>query len=275
MGQKTNVLTLRKIKPELNLLSENSKSFLYGFKFLKNFEKLLLGKGILLIHKGLNFENKQIFLNLTAFFRSSKTINYKRKGLRQKQKYSMKSSTPFFSSFFDKQFPLFPNNLVIINFTNLNANLNKRIVSFFYNIVKRFAGFLFARRFNLFIDFLKLSSLFSEIKISSNSYLYVLGQIFRILPKRKHNRFLFFLKVIFTAIVKDLPSSMNEAPSSSIKGIKFIVNGKLQGKTRADSRCIQVGSVPIQTIAKNVDFSRLHVYTLYGAFGFQMWVYRS
>jgi len=275
MGQKTNVLTLRKIKPELNLLSENSKSFLYGFKFLKNFEKLLLGKGILLIDKALNFENKQIFLNLTAFFRSSKTINYKRKGLRQKQKYSMKLSNPFFSFFIDKQLSLFPNNLVIVNFKNLNANLNKRIVGFFYNIVKRFLGFLFARRFNLFIDFLKLSSLFSEIKISSNSYLYVLGQIFRILPKRKHNRFLFFLKVIFTAIVKDLSNSINEVPSSSIKGIKFIINGKLQGKTRADSRCIQVGSVPIQTITKNVDFSRLHVYTLYGAFGLKMWVYRS
>jgi len=127
----------------------------------------------------------------------------------------------------------------------------------------------------LFIDFLKLSSFFSESKISSNSYLYILGQIFRILPKRKHNRFIFFLKVIFTAIVEDFPKKFPEASPYSIKGIKFIVHGKLQGKTRADSRCIQVGSVPIQTISKNIDFSRLHVYTMYGAFGFQMWVHRA
>lgn len=274
MGQKTNVLTLRKTREQLNLSIENAKLFLYGFKFLKNFEKLLLGKGILLIDKILNFENKQIFFTITTFFRSSKTINYKRKGLKQKYSTSKISKKSTFSAFINKQFPLFVSNLVVINFKNLNKNLNKRFVSFFFNIVKRFAGFLFARRFNLFIDFLKLSSFFSESKISSNSYLYILGQIFRILPKRKHNRFIFFLKVIFTAIVEEFPKKFSEA-SHSIKGIKFIVHGKLQGKTRADSRCIQVGSVPIQTISKNIDFSRLHVYTMYGAFGFQMWVYRA
>jgi len=275
MGQKTNVLTLRKTREQLNLSIENAKLFLYGFKFLKNFEKLLLGKGVLLIDKILNFENKQIFFTITAFFRSSKTINYKRKGLKQKYSSSKISKKSTFSVFINKQFPLFVSNFVVINFKNLNKNLNKRFVSFFFNIVKRFAGFLFARRFNLFIDFLKLSSFFSESKISSSSYLYILGQIFRILPKRKHNRFIFFLKVIFTAIVEEFPKKFSEASLHSIKGIKFIVHGKLQGKTRADSRCIQVGSVPIQTISKNIDFSRLHVYTMYGAFGFQMWVYRA
>ena len=38
MGQKTNVLTLRKLKPDLNLISSNPKFFLYGFQFLKNFD---------------------------------------------------------------------------------------------------------------------------------------------------------------------------------------------------------------------------------------------
>ena len=62
---------------------------------------------------------------------------------------------------------------------------------------------------------------------------------------------------------------------SNIIGIKFIVNGKLQGKTRADSSCIQVGAVPAQTLDKNIDFSMLHVYTLYGAFGFRIWICRK
>ena len=68
MGQKTNVLTLRKTKPRLNLVSDSSKSFLYGFNFLKNFEKLLSRKGILVIDKTLNLDNNQIFISLTTFF---------------------------------------------------------------------------------------------------------------------------------------------------------------------------------------------------------------
>jgi 3'-phosphoadenosine 5'-phosphosulfate sulfotransferase len=61
MGQKTNVLTLRKNKIEnLNLNSESTKFFLYGFFFIKHFEKLLLRKGIILASKILNYENGQI-----------------------------------------------------------------------------------------------------------------------------------------------------------------------------------------------------------------------
>ena len=275
MGQKTNVLTLRKRKPELSLGIENPKLFLYGFNFLKNFEKLLVKKGILLIDKTLNFDNKQFFITATTFFRSSKTIFYRRKRLIAKKPTSIFSSNSDFLRLFKNQLKLFDSNLVIINFNNLNKQLNKRLVSYFYEQIRRFNGVLFSRRFNLFIDFIKFTSFFAQSKITSMSYLYLLGQIFRVLPKRKHSRFLFFLKILFKAIVEKLPLFKISQTVNSIKGIKFIVNGKLQGKTRASSSSIQIGSVPIQSISKNVDFSRLHVYTMYGAFGFQMWVYRN
>ena len=167
---------------------------------------------------------------------------------------------------------MFGNNFVTVNFKNLNKTLNKHVVVYFYEQVRRFNSILFSRRFNLFIDFIKFTAFFVESKINSDRYLYLLGQIFRILPKRKHSRFLFFLKFIFKTVV-DL-NTRTKIPSS-IRGVKFLINGKLQGKTRASSSSIQVGSVPIQSLDKNVDFSRLHVYTLYGAFGFQMWVYRN
>lgn len=277
MGQKTNVLTLRKSKQQLHLISDNSKFFLYGLNFIKNFEKLLLKKGVLVIDKTLNFDRNQFFFTFTTFFRSNKTIFYRRKKLLKTTTKNpiIKRSSVF--ELFLNNFKLFSNNLLVVNFKNLNRELNKKLVAFFYDKIRRFSGVLFARRFNLFIDFIKLSSFFAQSKISSSSYLYLLGQIFRILPKRKHSRFIFFLKLIFKSIVEDLPQiflKINNT-SSSIKGLKFIINGKLQGKTRASSSCIQVGSVPIQSISKNVDFSRLHVYTIYGAFGFQMWVYRN
>ena len=274
MGQKTNVLTLRKLKPDLNLISSNPKFYLYGFQFLKNFEKFLLRKGVLIVEKTFNFDNNQIFFALTTFFRSSKTIFYRRKRLIKASPTKSVFSNSLFNSLVNKQFKLFFNNLVVLNFKNLNKQINKKLVAYFYENIRRFNGVLFSRRFNLFIDFIKFSSFFAQSKISSSSYLYLLGQIFRILPKRKHTRFIYFLKILFKTIIEnDLNKGENQ--TLKIKGIKFIINGKLQGKTRADSSLIHLGSVPIQSIGKNVDFSRLHVYTMYGAFGFQMWVYRN
>ena len=133
---------------------------------------------------------------------------------------------------------------------------------------------LFSRRFNLLIDFIKITALFCEKKVPLQTFLSLLGQIFRILQKRKHSRFFFFLKYLFQLLVSNSEFKSSLA-MSNIDGIKFVVNGKLQGKTRADSSCIQVGAVPIQSLDKNVEFSRLHVYTLYGVFGFRMWVYRK
>jgi len=197
MGQKTNVLTLRKRKSQLNLLSNSSKAFLYGFQFLKNFEKLLSRKGILVLEKTLNFYNNQAFLTLTTFFRSNKTIFYRRKKLLKKSAINLISLNSNFLKLFSAQFNLFSNDLLVLNFKNINKQLNKRLCAYFYETIKRFNGVLFSRRFNLFIDFIKFSSFFAQSKINSNSYIYLLGQIFRVLPKRKHTRFIFFFKNYF------------------------------------------------------------------------------
>ena len=61
----------------------------------------------------------------------------------------------------------------------------------------------------------------------------------------------------------------------NILGIKFLVNGKILGKLRSSSKLISVGSVPIRTINADIMFSQSHVYTLYGAFGFKLWVHYS
>ena len=49
----------------------------------------------------------------------------------------------------------------------------------------------------MFIDFIKMTSLFISKEIDPKSYLYLLAQIFRLLSKKKHSRFLFFLKIFF------------------------------------------------------------------------------
>jgi ribosomal protein S3 len=55
-----------------------------------------------------------------------------------------------------------------------------------------------------------------------------------------------------------------------IKGIKFVINGKIKGKTRSTSNSISFGKVPTQSVSKNIDYSKIHVFTIYGVFGFKL-----
>jgi len=279
MGQKSNTLTLRKHKKSLNLQTGETKQFLYGFQLLNFLEKLFLNKNVYVGEKSLNFAGNKIFLNLSLFFKAIKIKFYKRRGVSKKLSSNNKVfsiQNKKFSNLLDSQFKLLRSNVFVLNFKNLNTDISRLSLVFFYKKLKFFFTVLFTRRFNLFVDFMKITSLFSENKIACATYLYFLGQIFRILPKRRHSRFLFFLKYLFQLFISHSNRNTDTKNSKgNVKGIKFVVHGKLRGKTRASSACIQVGAVPIQSIAKNIEFARTHVYTLYGAFGFQMWVFRN
>ena len=171
-----------------------------------------------------------------------------------------------------KEFSSFNNNLFSISIVNLNNFLDKSILTLFYKRLKNFVGVLFNRRFSLFIDFLKINTLFIQSKLPLKVYLNVLGQIFKILPKHKHNRFLLFLKIVFQTLILN---STSDSSNGNILGIKLLINGRLKGKPRSNLTCIQVGSTPIQSLSKNVDFAKTHVYTLNGVFGFKIWVYKK
>ena len=84
-----------------------------------------------------------------------------------------------------------------------------------------------------------------------------------------------FVELVFKFIIEKKLSSKRNIYFSTISGIKFIINGKIRGRMRASSKCISVGTIPIQSLQKNIEFSKTHVYTLYGAFGFQIWLYRK
>jgi ribosomal protein S3 len=57
---------------------------------------------------------------------------------------------------------------------------------------------------------------------------------------------------------------------SRVRGIKFVINGKIKGKTRSSSNIISFGKIPTQSISKVVDYSNIHVFTVYGVFGFKL-----
>jgi hypothetical protein len=80
MGQKSNVLTLKKNKNLSNFSSENSQTFIKSFVFLRNLNRLFENKGVLVAKKEFQSESNNTFLNLNLFFRSKKLIQFRRRG---------------------------------------------------------------------------------------------------------------------------------------------------------------------------------------------------
>ena len=263
MGQKSNLLTLRKSRVNANLLTTNPKEFVLGLKFLTNLNQLFSKKKVILAKKDLNFESNKLALNLSLFFRTSKLIGY------QKIKKSFKTTNNDFDASFlqplvKNHFSILKNNNIQLSVVNLNHMVKTSEMVSFFNKLRRFSTTLFARRFNLFLDFLKFSCLFEGKKVDSKIFLGLIGEIFRVLPKRKHNIFIIFLKTAFSILVK----------RGKVCGLRLLINGRLKGKPRSNSMSILVGSAPVQSLSKDIEFSKLHVYTLNGAFGFKFWVYR-
>jgi hypothetical protein len=134
MGQKSNLLTLQKKKgKELSLQVQDSKLFLKGYTFLNKFERLLNKKNILVSKKELNFEANKLFLNISVFFRSNKTLFYRRKGFVSKIQVSDNSSL---KTLFYKNFNSLNSNVLSINLVNLNNHLDRDLLNSFYKTLK-------------------------------------------------------------------------------------------------------------------------------------------
>ena len=81
---------------------------------------------------------------------------------------------------------------------------------------------------------------------------------------KKHNFFLNFLK---RALILFVTSNF-----SFIQGLKILIKGRLNGKLRAKSRLLLIGKIPLQTINSKISYSTSVSYSLYGTFGFKIWI---
>merc|ERR1711991_1155187 len=122
-----------------NLITQSPRTFLKSFVFLKNFERLLSKKNVIIDKKELNFESNRMFLNISLFFSSNKTLFYRKKGfsnLEEKLNNDIKN-------LFFKQFRKLDNNLLCIRIKNLNNFLDQNSLNLFYKNFKRFVGIFF------------------------------------------------------------------------------------------------------------------------------------
>lgn len=305
MGQKSNTLTLRTNKEYLNSRTLNSKEFWESAEFINTFKRSLEKKGVTVTYSNFNTVAKTSYLSLDLFYKTQKLLKYRKKTRRLRGKTKDNQKKKFFKKPLVKKIKkgkkklnskftkvtskkvkriktklllknkqkfnavknifkhLIKNELVILKLKLLNKKIDRKITPFLLEELSSFKRQLFSRRFNLFFDFLKLSALFIRREINLNAYTIILGTIFKFLPKRSHSKFFIFAKKLLNKLIS--------LPQTKIKGIKIMINGKIKGKLRSSSWAMSVGKIESQKISAKMEFSKVHINTLYGCFGLKMW----
>lgn len=223
----------------------------------------LFRKDIITSKLNLSQSNNNLIVSINGFTRTSKLLKY-RKLLKSNYTPKYRKSNNLNQLFTNKFNNSFKKNNLLINYINLNQLINKSLLLKNYKVFRKFGSGLFSRGFNLFLDFLKIITLVEQQLITPKAFLFILGQVFRNSNKKKHTRFVLFIKTIFDTLIN--------SSDKKILGAKFIINGRLMGKTRASTIKIERGSLALNTVNSGCVNDKMHVYTLYGAFGFKIWI---
>lgn len=288
MAQQANINTIKKYNPKFTLSDSTKNINAYNKLFYESIARVFAYRGVFLTHLNSRIVSGQVVVCAYIFFRSAMLVRMlpqfqvgqnlyvvDDKKVRQKQAFLYKKKLrPLFpsiiNSFLIKPFLLRKMRSVSCIFHVLNKRLVKKvskrarrktIIAF-----RRYRSNLFTRRLFLYTDFIKIFALFVESVVSVTFFVKILGEIFRTLPKRKHAKFLIFVKYTFKQLFR---------AKWPFGGIKLRINGKLRGKTRSSSFCLILGHIPTQTYSKRIFFTKQHVFTVYGAFGFKLWAYKK
>lgn len=81
---------------------------------------------------------------------------------------------------------------------------------------------------------------------------------------KRHKFFIAFLKRALTLMI--------HSTVSNISGIKIIIKGRLNGAPRARHKILNIGSVPTQTLATNIDYSESKCHNSNGTYGIKVWI---
>jgi hypothetical protein len=285
MGQKSNVLTIRKVGLNFNSNEKSNKQFILLYLTLQHLQKLFFKVDVCMLNWTLQKSSNKIYLNFDLFFRTRKLIKYKKfyKKLQHKNKNIFRSYYILsIIKFLKSKFSIFLINFKFCVFNNLLLKKNKlrtKLLFEFYDLFRRYSKFLFPRRVNFFLDFIKLSVLFFFGFLKISFFIKLFSEIFTILQKKRHSFFFQFIKFFFITLLNyNVTQSFlisEERVLSKILGVKFLAAGKLKGKPRASTLNMCLGNIPVQSLNMNIEYAKQHIYTRYGVFGFKIWLNRG
>ena len=74
------------------------------------------------------------------------------------------------------------------------------------------------------------------------------------------------------SILKNYFNVIISSKFSKIKGLKIKISGRLNGAPRANSKIIQIGSIPLQSFNSLIDYHNSTAYTPNGSFEVKVWI---
>ncbi len=77
----------------------------------------------------------------------------------------------------------------------------------------------------------------------------------------------------FRKVIKDAKEDLMR--TTSVKGVKIQVSGRLNGAEIARSEWVRAGRVPLQTLRANIDYAYKTANTLYGIIGVRVWIFKG
>lgn len=260
---------------DTNILIFNNKQIINFINYYNYLKQTLKLKNVYIDNITFYLIGKNLIINLFIYYSSLKLSL-----LKKKSKLNYNSTGNKHISKIDTQNKLFPTHFIkknklnnaTIKFLNINKNINVKKTLTLYKAIKNSIVTLLKKKRYLLIDFIRISVLLMEAKISVKIFTIFIGQIFATLSKKSHNRFFLILKKLFKIMILDEKIDKN---ITKIKGIKLKMGGRLRGKTRSDVRTITVGTVPLQSTSKHIEYFKQHIFTIYGTFGLKVWIYRN
>jgi len=77
----------------------------------------------------------------------------------------------------------------------------------------------------------------------------------------------------FRRVLKQTIEKVTQNPE--VKGIKIWISGRLNGAEMARDEQMKKGSLPLQTIRANINYTQTNAYTIYGVIGIKVWIYKG
>ena len=285
MGQKANITTIKKSQIRFSSLEQSCSEYALINIFLGQLHRLfILSPGVLrikrqvsvyLLNSSIQKTGSKFSLLLDIFFRTKQLVRYRLKlnKFTNNHKSLVGGGFNFLFRFLNRVFSsslLFLSIRVINNILITNKKESTFLLKNYYISFKRYSVSLFPRRLSAFFDLLKLSFLLFKGKLKISFFIKLLADVFSILQKKKHVRYLQFIKLLFSKLLYT-----RYKKKSTLLGVKFLLWGKLKGKTRGSTSSIVLGKIPVQTVSANVDYAKCHSYTVYGVFGFKIWLFKN
>jgi len=260
MGQKSNINTLRLLN-ETTLSNNNIKLNFLEIVVIKYLKFLLKLKGIQISKTTFGLIDNKVFIYIHVFFGTQKIIRYKKYKRISSLKIKLKTI-----KLLNLIFKFLRTSILEVKIININKQIDKALTRQAFSIYKKYLNNLFDKKFYMCLDMTKITVLYLLNKIDDSIFLDHTGKIFSTIHKKNHLRFFKLLSSVFNFLITN---------ENNILGLKLLVSGKLLGKSIASQQQVTLGSMPVQTLNKNINFKKTHVYTVYGVFGFKLWTYRK